>query len=47
MYLHDVADPEASFTKVDMTNNKHQEYEQSLMDDFKSGFFSRILPFQV
>jgi len=34
MYLHDVADQEASFTKADMQLHKHSEYETSLMEDF-------------
>jgi hypothetical protein len=34
MYLHEVAEEEASFTKDDMSKQKHSEYEKSLMDAF-------------
>ena len=34
MYLHEVAEEEASFTKEDMQKQKHSEYEKSLMDAF-------------
>ena len=34
MYLHEVAEEEASFTKEDMSKQKHSEYEKSLMDHF-------------
>ena len=34
MYLHEVAEEEASFTKEDMSKQKHSEYEKSLMDSF-------------
>ena len=36
MYLHETADPEASFTKADMQLGKHTDYEQQLMNDFKN-----------
>ncbi|XP_059481119.1 CCR4-NOT transcription complex subunit 4-like isoform X2 [Neocloeon triangulifer] len=32
MYLHDLGDSEASFTKEDMQQGKHQEYERKLYD---------------
>jgi len=32
MYLHELGDEEASFTKDDMQAGKHQEYEQRLSD---------------
>ncbi|XP_022186850.1 CCR4-NOT transcription complex subunit 4 isoform X2 [Nilaparvata lugens] len=32
MYLHDFGDPEASFTKEEMQQGKHQEYEKKLHD---------------
>lgn len=32
MYLHDLGDPEASFTKEEMHLGKHQEYEKRLHD---------------
>ncbi|XP_065343567.1 CCR4-NOT transcription complex subunit 4-like isoform X1 [Cloeon dipterum] len=32
MYLHDLGDSEASFTKEDMQQGKHQEYEKKLYD---------------
>lgn len=32
MYLHDLGDPEASFTKEEMHQGKHQEYEKRLHD---------------
>merc|ERR1712106_260569 len=34
MYLHEVAEDEASFTKEDMSKQKHSEYEKALMDSF-------------
>jgi len=34
MYLHEVAEEEASFTKEDMSKQKHSEYEKSLMEAF-------------
>lgn len=34
MYLHDLGDERASFTKEDMQQGKHQEYEQELHDEF-------------
>jgi CCR4-NOT transcription complex subunit 4 len=30
MYLHKIAEPEASFTKEDMHAGKHTEYERKL-----------------
>lgn len=30
MFLHEVADPELSFTKEDMGHGKHAEYERKL-----------------
>ncbi|CAG5110997.1 Oidioi.mRNA.OKI2018_I69.chr2.g5338.t1.cds [Oikopleura dioica] len=35
MYLHEIADPDASFTKEDMQKQKHTEYERRLMDNFR------------
>jgi len=35
MYLHEVADHEASFTKNDMNLGLHTDYEHSLMENFK------------
>lgn len=32
MYLHELGDPEASFTKEEMHQGKHQEYEKRLHD---------------
>lgn len=32
MYLHELGDTHASFTKEDMQNGKHHDYEQSLYD---------------
>jgi hypothetical protein len=32
MYLHDLGDGAASFTKEEMQQNKHQEYEKHLLD---------------
>ncbi|OQV12621.1 CCR4-NOT transcription complex subunit 4 [Hypsibius exemplaris] len=32
MYLHDLGDGAASFTKEEMQQNKHQEYEKQLLD---------------
>ena len=34
MYLHELGDERASFTKEDMQQGKHQEYEQELHDEF-------------
>jgi len=31
MYLHDLGDQEASFTKEEMHQGKHQEYERKLV----------------
>ena len=35
MYLHDIADQEASFTKTEMNTGKHTEYENELLENFK------------
>lgn len=32
MYLHELGDPKASFTKDEMQQGKHQEYEKELHD---------------
>lgn len=32
MYLHDIADQEASFTKIEMNSGKHTEYENELQN---------------
>ena len=32
MYLHDLGDGAASFTKEEMQGGKHQEYEKQLLD---------------
>eukprot|EP00057_Strongylocentrotus_purpuratus_P019203 XP_011673677.1 PREDICTED: CCR4-NOT transcription complex subunit 4 [Strongylocentrotus purpuratus] len=37
MYLHELGDEHASFTKEDMQMGKHQEYEQKLMHDLLGG----------
>lgn len=37
MYLHEIADPDASFSKDDMQKQKHTEYERKLMDNFRRG----------
>ncbi|VDD74964.1 unnamed protein product [Mesocestoides corti] len=34
MYLHDLGDPKASFTKEQMHAGKHTEYMKTLLDDF-------------
>lgn len=34
MYLHDIGDPKASFTKEQMQAGKHTEYMKELLDDF-------------
>ena len=34
MYLHDIADPEASFTKEEMQIGKHTEYEKRLIQHY-------------
>ncbi|KAK6621834.1 hypothetical protein RUM44_001641 [Polyplax serrata] len=36
MYLHDLGDPEASFTKEEMQRGKHQEYERNLFEQFNN-----------
>ncbi|XP_063956900.1 CCR4-NOT transcription complex subunit 4-like isoform X1 [Lytechinus pictus] len=37
MYLHELGDENASFTKEDMQMGKHQEYEQKLLHDLLGG----------
>ncbi|XP_072046345.1 LOW QUALITY PROTEIN: CCR4-NOT transcription complex subunit 4-like [Amphiura filiformis] len=37
MYLHELGDEAASFTKEDMQMGKHQEYEQKLLSDLFGG----------
>lgn len=34
MYLHELGDGEASFTKEEMQSGKHQDYEQKLADTY-------------
>ncbi|XP_067937151.1 mucin-4-like [Watersipora subatra] len=34
MYLHELGDEEASFTKEEMQSGKHQDYEQKLVDTY-------------
>lgn len=41
MYLHDLGDPEASFTKEEMQQGKHQEYEKKLHDQLITNSLSR------
>ncbi|XP_053206590.1 uncharacterized protein LOC128390844 [Panonychus citri] len=36
MYLHELADPEASFTKEEMQQGKHTEYEKKLINQYLS-----------
>lgn len=36
MYLHELADPEASFTKEEMQQGKHTEYEKKLIEQYLS-----------
>ncbi|KAH8287937.1 hypothetical protein KR018_008446 [Drosophila ironensis] len=38
MYLHELGDPEASFTKEEMHQGKHQEYEKRLHDTLIANF---------
>ncbi|BFF95018.1 transcription factor SPT20 homolog [Drosophila madeirensis] len=38
MYLHELGDPEASFTKEQMHQGKHQEYEKRLHDALTASF---------
>ncbi|XP_017075620.2 putative uncharacterized protein DDB_G0268364 isoform X2 [Drosophila eugracilis] len=38
MYLHELGDPEASFTKEEMHQGKHQEYEKRLHDTLIASF---------
>jgi len=33
MYLHEVGDSEASFTKEDMATKKHEEYERKVFEE--------------
>lgn len=35
MYLHHVAETEASFTKEDMAAKKHEEYERKACDEIR------------
>lgn len=35
MYLHEIADQEASFSKSDMNQGRHASYEESLMEDYR------------
>jgi len=37
MYLHSIGEPEASFTKDDMTSGRHVDYEKGLVDGFLRG----------
>ncbi|XP_046676638.1 CCR4-NOT transcription complex subunit 4 isoform X1 [Homalodisca vitripennis] len=41
MYLHDLGDPEASFTKEEMQQAKHQEYEKKLHDQLINATLNR------
>lgn len=41
MYLHELGDPEASFTKEEMQQGKHQEYEKKLHEQLLSTSLSR------
>ncbi|XP_075230253.1 CCR4-NOT transcription complex subunit 4 isoform X2 [Lycorma delicatula] len=41
MYLHDLGDPEASFTKEEMQQGKHQEYEKKLHDQLINSTLNR------
>lgn len=44
MYLHDLGDPEASFTKEEMQQGKHQEYEKKLHDQLINSTFNSRKP---
>lgn len=54
MYLHDLGDQEASFTKEEMHQGKHQEYERKLVQSlhahassvqrYKIHFVVKIIP---
>lgn len=33
MYLHEVGDSDASFTKEDMATKKHEEYERKVCEE--------------
>jgi len=37
MYLHSIGEPDASFTKDDMTSGRHVDYEKGLVDGFLKG----------
>lgn len=37
MYLHSIGEPEASFTKDDMTGGRHVDYEKGLVEGFLKG----------
>uniref|UniRef100_A0A224X9F7 CCR4-NOT transcription complex subunit 4 n=1 Tax=Panstrongylus lignarius TaxID=156445 RepID=A0A224X9F7_9HEMI len=41
MYLHELGDPEASFTKEEMQQGKHQEYEKKLHEQLLSSTLNR------
>jgi len=41
MYLHELGDPEASFTKEEMQQGKHQEYEKKLHDQLINATLNR------
>ncbi|XP_073974868.1 CCR4-NOT transcription complex subunit 4 isoform X2 [Rhodnius prolixus] len=41
MYLHELGDPEASFTKEEMQQGKHQEYEKKLHEQLLSSSLNR------
>jgi len=43
MYLHSIGEPEASFTKDDMTSGRHVDYEKGLVDGFLKGERERSL----
>lgn len=40
MYLHDLGDQEASFTKEEMHQGKHQEYERKLVQSLHASHAS-------
>jgi len=41
MYLHDLGDQEASFTKEEMHQGKHQEYERKLVQSVHASSVQR------
>ena len=45
MYLHDLGDQEASFTKEEMHQGKHQEYERKLVQSLHANTSSQRLVF--